>query len=130
MAIAGATAHVGSYFWPCLVAFGRQCNARVTDRPRILGGNAALISVDDERPRRAQDRDGRRSTAIGAAEVEVAAAIGAVAGTLALPMSMPGARTFPLTFPPTLRIGAAAVTATQRITAGRIRAGSTRTLAI
>ena len=39
--------------------------------------------------------------------------IGAVAGTLALPMSMPGARTFPLTFPPTLRIGAAAtVTAT------------------
>jgi hypothetical protein len=65
-----------------------------------------------------------------AAEVEVAAAIGAVAGTLALPMSMPGARTFPLTFPPTLRIGAAAVTATQRITAERIRAGSTRTLAI
>ena len=28
MAIAGATAHVGSYFWPCLVAFGRQCGGR------------------------------------------------------------------------------------------------------
>jgi len=24
MAIAGAEAHVGSRFWPCLVAFGRQ----------------------------------------------------------------------------------------------------------
>ena len=34
MAIAGAAAHVGRCFWPCLVAFGRQCGLRPPRRPQ------------------------------------------------------------------------------------------------
>src|SRR5689334_9243845 len=55
MAIAGAVAHVGSRFWPCLVALGRQCGLQPphwrnvpaarcrsqADEPRAIGKTRA-----------------------------------------------------------------------------------------